>query len=251
MHILACNGRLDVFPTMVPISFKRQIIPDGSTDVGLCNASLHWLTPEMPGIGHRYLPPVSVAGPVAHQELVSFLALRAREIRSGGSLVLGIVGKGEVSVEPALQCLSLAIDDLEADGQIPSSVASICRGPVYFRTAKEVNMAVETEGSWIISDHLDAAIPEASDLWAARRQEPGCDPENLDESFRAELCDRLCSTIVGSSGNTILTAVRKQAGNINEPRLLQDLSDRFKHHFLENFTARVGTHFYFLRLSRR
>ena len=111
-------------------------------------------------------------------------------------------------------------------------------------------MAGEAEGSWVISDQRDAAIPEASELWAARHQEPGGDPRDLDNVFRAELCNHLCLTAIGSAGNTILTAVRKETGDIDEVRLLQDLSDRFKHHFLELFTTSVGTHFYFLRLSR-
>ncbi|KAE8149771.1 S-adenosyl-L-methionine-dependent methyltransferase [Aspergillus avenaceus] len=251
MQALACNGRLDVFPSMIPRSFKEKVIADGSVNVGLCNASLHWLSPESPGIGHQYFPPMSVAGPVAHQELVSFLALRAREILPGGTLILGIAGKGEFSFEPGLRCLSLAIDDLESDGRIPASVASTCRSPVYFRTAEEINMAVEAEGSWTISGRHDTALPEASELWLARGQKPGEDSQNLDEEFRTKLCDHLSSTIIGSSGNTILTAVRKQTGDFDEIRLLQDLSDRFKHHFFEQFTTGIGGHFYYLRLSRK
>lgn len=246
MPVLSRHGKLPVFPYMVPKSFQERVAPDHSVDVGICSSSLHWLDPASPGIGHQYLPSATAAAPAAHRELVSFLSLRAREIRHGGRLILGVAGKGDLNIEPALQCLSLAIDDLTTRGLIPCSAASTCRGPVYFRTELELCQAVEAEGSWVITQQRDTAIPEnGSEILDGNHNGP------LGEASFDTLCQSICSTIIGSAGNTILTAVRKHADDVDESRLLKELSVCFMDHFRRLGETRVGGHFYFLRLLRR
>lgn len=250
--LLSQNDKISVFTYMVPKSFFEQVAAPASVDVGICMSSLHWLIPDEDGIGYRYLPRGPAAERSAHQRLVSFLRCRSQEIRPGGSLVLGIAGKGEVQFETPLEAMSLAIDDLEKIGQIPTSVAKTCRGPVYFRTEKEILRSVQDEGNWAVAQKYDKEIFESPQ----NSLDSGVKNEQKLEAKREELARRVCSTMLGSAGNTILTAVREQSTSsgviFDEAELLSALAERFMYHFdqIVSCKDKIGGHWYYLRLER-
>lgn len=259
MSHLSRNGKLRIYPTMIPVSFLEQVVADGTIDIGICMSSLHWLEPETPGIGYRYLPDPVVAEEIALRDLKHFLSCRSREICIGGSLVLGISSEGHSSIKSSLECLSMAIDDLEKEGRIPPSAGAKCRKPVHFRTNEEIARAVKEEGSWEIVQSFDKDFPLGP--------QASLDQNKVSDASWEIVIREVCSSIIGSAGNSILSTIRgeAEASNIeghkpnkslekeNEKALLQDLASRFIHHFKQTVSrgTSVGGHWSYLRLERR
>ncbi|KAF4442951.1 Benzoate carboxyl methyltransferase [Fusarium austroafricanum] len=135
MNKLLLNGKLEIIPLLSPRSYFEQILPDGSVDVGFSFTPLHWLS-IMPDESST----MSALSAAAHQDFVSFLSVRHKEIRPNGTLTLCIPGDGTISVLPTFKCHGTAVHNLYDRYHVGPSISA--RFPMYFRTMDETLVSI-------------------------------------------------------------------------------------------------------------
>jgi hypothetical protein len=145
----------NVYPSVVGGSFYGLLRPPGTVHLATCFNAVHWLD-RLPAIpvddfvayrrplrgrtGVASSPAVTAAFTrQAERDLVRFLESRARELVSGGKLL--IVGPGDTDevrlAEGILNVLNDACLDLVAAGQLPRECYERLIIPCYFRTVTE------------------------------------------------------------------------------------------------------------------
>ncbi|KAF5716527.1 benzoate carboxyl methyltransferase [Fusarium globosum] len=248
---LSQNGRLSISPLMVPKSFFQQVLPDDFVDAGFSFTALHWLQHmpsswETPDLA-RY----------AHEDLVSFLSARHREIRPNGSLTLCIPCHGEIGVDPAVTCLQASIRSLASTYHLdPSSIVCL---PLYFRTMEEILSSINAEqGKWIVKSHV--AVPIMHPSWSpAVSDQGGADMAPRVRyaagitGFTTAACSRFFTDGTGAyPKKRDLNEPGFQSGALEEATFLENLSACFKDEFLRSYiTKEVGFTYAFLQLERQ
>ena len=90
-----------VFPMLIGKSFYEQNVPDEGIDFAFSFISVHWLS-KVPGPLHGQIfgyAPIKDAEErkaweeVAHDDLVTFLTMRKKELRAGGVLVVSVMNQ--------------------------------------------------------------------------------------------------------------------------------------------------------------
>ncbi|KAF5683755.1 fusarin C cluster-transporter [Fusarium circinatum] len=158
-----------LFLSMVPRSFYRQIVPPQSAHLGFSLAALHHLDYVPQSTGHD-LHTSALLQQQAHLDLSNFLSLRAQEIVSGGSLVLSFVGKASAGYDnysgPVDSCRNAMIAMVQ-QGKIPVSVAEAFMVPTFDRTLDDVRKVLDgTLNTWKVH-HLfeeDVSHPAIHEL---------------------------------------------------------------------------------------
>ncbi|KAI1021983.1 hypothetical protein LB504_007268 [Fusarium proliferatum] len=247
---LSQNGRLSISPLMVPKSFFGQVLPDDFVDAGFSFTALHWLQ-HMPSSWEtldlaRY----------AHEDLVSFLSARHREIRPNGTLTLCIPCHGEIGVDPAVACLQASVRSLASTYHLDPSF--IVRLPLYFRTMEEILSSINAEqGKWIVKSHV--AVPIMHPSWSpAVSDKDGADMAARVRyaggitGFTTAACSRFLTDETGAyPKKRDLNEPGLQSGVLVEATFLEDLSACFKDEFLRSYiTEYVGFTYAIVQLER-
>lgn len=172
-------AHVHVFPLMVARSFFKQVVPDGTVDIGYSFSSLHWLS-QIPAkamsdqlgsdrlsrIKHRQ----AACEAQADEDFKIFLRFRAAEFAPGGSLLLSFIGDTESVAfwdTPVFKCLILALDEMALSGVISSNVADAFFPPSYMRTVEQVRLALsldEVQSQWTIQTLLRVNIEHPSSI---------------------------------------------------------------------------------------
>lgn len=144
---LSSNGRLSANVLMAPQSYFWRLMPSGSVHVGFCSTALNWLQ-HMPDDSAD----TTTLAAAAHQDLLTFLSARHKEISVNGTLVLCIPIQGEISVANSFVCLETALLNLHATYKLDPKV--IYQLPEYFRTEKVVLLAITSaQRRWRLKAH--------------------------------------------------------------------------------------------------
>ncbi|EWG51635.1 hypothetical protein FVEG_16825 [Fusarium verticillioides 7600] len=155
---LSQDVRLSISPLMVTLSIFGQVLPDNFVDAGFSFTALHWLQ-HMPSSWDT-----SDLARNAHENLVSFLSARHREIRPNDTLTLCIPCHGEIGVDPAVACLQASIRNLASTYYLDPSVT--VHLPLYFRTMEEILLSINAEqGKWEVKSHV--AVPIMHPSWSS------------------------------------------------------------------------------------
>ncbi|KAH7467825.1 hypothetical protein FOMA001_g15051 [Fusarium oxysporum f. sp. matthiolae] len=248
--LLSQDGRLPINPLMVPKSFFREVLPDDFVDAGFSFTALHWLQ-HMPSS----FEPSDVAR-YAHEDLVSFLSARHREIRPKGTLTLCIPCHGQIGVDPAVACLQASIRSLASTYHLDPSFT--VRLPLYFRTMGEILSYINAEkGKWMVKSHVTVPIMHPS--WSSAV----LDKDSVDMAarvryaagitgFTTAACSRLLTDNTGAyPKKRDLNQPALQSGVLAEATFLEDLSACFKDEFLRSYvTEEVGFTYAFVQLER-
>jgi hypothetical protein len=155
----------NVYPSVVGGSFYGPLRPPGTVHLATCFNAVHWLD-RLPAIpiddfvayrrplpgrnGPGSSPAITAAfSRQAERDLVRFLESRARELASGGKLL--IVGPGDTDEvhlgDGILDVLNDACLDLVAAGQLPPEGYERLTMPCYFRTVLEFLAPLERADS--------------------------------------------------------------------------------------------------------
>ncbi|KAF5540040.1 benzoate carboxyl methyltransferase [Fusarium phyllophilum] len=247
---LSQDGRLSISPLMVPQSFFGQVLPDDSVDAGFSFTALHWLQ-HMPSSWE----PSDVAG-YAHEDLVSFLSARHREIRPNGTLTLCIPSHGQVGVDAAVAYLQGSFRSLASTYHLDPSFT--VRLPLYFRTMEQILSSINVEkGKWVVKSHVSVPIMHPSwspavsdqggaDMAARVRYAAGI------TGFTTAACSRFLTDETGAyPKKRDLNEPALQSGVLSEATFLEGLSACFKDEFLRSYiTEDVGFTYAFVQLER-
>ncbi|KAL5590012.1 hypothetical protein FOVSG1_011879 [Fusarium oxysporum f. sp. vasinfectum] len=237
--LLSQDGRLPINPLMVPKSFFGQVLPDDFVDAGFSFTALHWLQ-HMPSS----FEPSDVAR-YAHEDLVSFLSARHREIRPKGTLTLCIPCHGQIGVDPAVACLQASIRSLASTYHLDPSFT--VRLPLYFRTMEEILSSINAEkGKWMVKSHVTVPIMHPS--WSSAV----LDKDSVDMAarvryaagitgFTTAACSRFLTDELGAfPKKRDLDEPALRSGVLAEATFLEDLSACFKDEFLRSYITEEG-----------
>jgi len=119
----------NVFPAAIGRSFYECVLPASSVHLGWCSYAAVWLS-KIPTVIPGHFKPRYSTGTVraewdqqAAKDWEAFLALRARELRSGGRLVvvlLGLADDGSSRFENIMDRANEVLGEMVADGSITS-----------------------------------------------------------------------------------------------------------------------------------
>ncbi|KAF5598054.1 benzoate carboxyl methyltransferase [Fusarium pseudocircinatum] len=247
---LSQDGRLSISPLMVPQSFFGQVLPDDFVDAGFSFTALHWLQ-HMPSSWETS----DLAG-YAHDDLVSFLSARYREIRPSGNLTLCIPCHGQIGVDPAVACLQASVRSLASTYHLDPSFT--VRLPLYFRTMQEILSSIDDDqGKWVVKSQV--AVPIRHPSWSAAVLDEGGVDMVARVRYAAGItglttaaCSRFLTDDTGAyPKKRDLNEPSLQSGVLAEATFLEDLSACFKDEFLRSYiTEDVGFTYAFVQLER-
>ncbi|KAF5624631.1 benzoate carboxyl methyltransferase [Fusarium tjaetaba] len=245
---LSQDGRLSISPLMAPRSFYGQVLPDDFVDAGFSFTALHWLQ-HMPS---SFEP--SDLSRSAHEDLVSFLAARHKEIRPNGALTLFIPCHAQIGVGPGLACLQASVRRLASAYHVDPSFT--LRLPVYWRTMEEILASINVEQhTWTVKSHVTIPMMHPS------RTSAVLDPANMEA--RARYAATIAGFVTAACARFIMddtgTYPKKREQNgpalqsavVAETTFLEDLLDCFKDEWLRSFvTEEIGLTYAFVQLER-
>ena len=116
----------NVFPCAIGRSFYEQVLPAESVHLGWCSYAAVWLSRIPARIPGHFLPfhPGPALAAFARQgaeDWAAFLALRARELRPGGRLVLAFPGRNDAGLtgfEDFMDHANVALGEMVEAGEI-------------------------------------------------------------------------------------------------------------------------------------
>jgi hypothetical protein len=120
----------NVYPCVIGRSFYENVLPHNSVHIGWSSYAAMWISripTQLPG--HIFVPRSNGATRMAferqrEQDWESFLSLRARELRSGGRLLVIVPGADEAGVsgfEEIMDQANVVLTDMVDDGSITAA----------------------------------------------------------------------------------------------------------------------------------
>ena len=122
----------NVYPAAIGRSFYQSVLPPGSVHVGWSSYAAVWLSRVPQPISDHFIAIRSKGAHAAFdrqaaEDWVNFLALRSRELRPGGRIVVvlpGVTDDGAVGIEPIFDNANAVLDEMVSDGAITSEERS-------------------------------------------------------------------------------------------------------------------------------
>ncbi|KAL7158302.1 hypothetical protein ABFS83_02G133300 [Erythranthe nasuta] len=158
-----------------PGSFYGRLFPNNSLHFAYSSYSIHWLSQIPQGLEKNnkeniYITttsPPQVFEAYSNQferDFTTFLKLRGEEIRGGGRMVLGFVGrsvadptsKDELKV---LTLLSETLSDMVAEGLLKEEDLHSFNFPAYAPSIQEIKTAIQSEGSFNLDKMEVVLVP--------------------------------------------------------------------------------------------
>jgi hypothetical protein len=137
----------NVFPSAIGRSFYENVLPPGSVHLGWSSFAAMWLS-RFPASIRGHFMSIRSTGTVrdefdrqAAQDWESFLALRAKELRPGGRLVVvlpGVSDDGWTGLEPLFDHANVALAEMVEEGAITASERAAMVVGAYPRHERDV-----------------------------------------------------------------------------------------------------------------
>jgi hypothetical protein len=170
----------NVFPAAIGRSFYEQVLPGESVHLGWCSFSALWLS-RIPSVIPGHFVPVHSDGrgralfaAQAAEDWKAFLGLRARELGSGGRLVVVLPARndeGVIGFEAFMDHANAALGEMVDDGEIRAEERERMVLATYPRQKSELLAPFEAESQFrgLRVDHYELlSLPDA--LWADYKQ---------------------------------------------------------------------------------
>ncbi|KAF3102062.1 hypothetical protein TWF102_001886 [Orbilia oligospora] len=255
-----------IYPCIIPNSFYNPIMPQSTVDVAFALSSIHWL---------RQVPPPKSASEsfeeflrkrdsrnsaASHKDLIEFLNLRGREIKSGGKLIVAAPSPcadnedGRITGNERLRCaLFKAMENLIAVGKLPPNATAGIYPPNHVHTEQSFRAAInETGGVWKIEKVYSRVIPHPAYQTMLESQKGSRDTE-LHKAFERAYANTVVNWILAVF-EPFMKSWWIEEG-LNEEaceQVFKECSSLAKIEFVENAGAQlpVAQDFIFVRLNR-
>ncbi|PTU20697.1 hypothetical protein P175DRAFT_0501320 [Aspergillus ochraceoroseus IBT 24754] len=208
-----------LMPLMAPQSYYQQIVPEASVDVGFSTATLHWIGRLQP-TAPDWLPADADVAAEVLADICCFLRSRHREVRRGGHLLLSFPVAGALSLECAYPSIFQCLHDLSRDGVISPDAASHFRLPFHFRTAAEIQQALDAvRAEWAVVEHftLDVDHPAFLQFHATLPEGPDAVPDALALQAYSQA---ISAGFVAIIGNTVVDTAKRFPLAVDAPAAL-------------------------------
>ncbi|KAL8062246.1 hypothetical protein ABFX02_02G134800 [Erythranthe guttata] len=158
-----------------PGSFYGRLFPNNSLHFAFSSASIHWLSQIPQGLEKNnkqniYITttsPPQVFEAYSKQferDFMTFLKLRGEEIRGGGRMVLGFLGR--IAADPTSKdefktytLLSETLSDMVAEGIVKEDHLHSFNIPIYAPSIQETEAAIQNEGSFNLDKMEGVLVP--------------------------------------------------------------------------------------------
>ncbi|KAL7158306.1 hypothetical protein ABFS83_02G133600 [Erythranthe nasuta] len=158
-----------------PGSFYGRLFPNNSLHFAYSSASIHWLSQLPQGLGKSnkeniYITttsPPQVFEAYSKQferDFMTFLKLRGEEIRGGGRMVLGFLGR--IAADPTSNdefktytLLSETLSGMVAEGLVKEDDLHSFNIPIYAPSIQETEAAIQNEGSFNLDKMEGVLVP--------------------------------------------------------------------------------------------
>lgn len=170
------RGDPEVFPSAIGRSFYEALLPPASVTLGWSSWAVQWLSrtpapvPDHVQVAFSHNAEARRAYDLqAAADWELFLTHRARELKSGGRLVVLTMGKtddGEFGYEPVVGSIYASLMNLVAEGAVSREEAGRMAIPTVGRTRAELAAPfAERRFEGLTPEHLDVALGEDR-IWA-------------------------------------------------------------------------------------
>jgi hypothetical protein len=162
----------EVYPAAIGKSFYEKVLPAGAVHLGWSSYAAVWLS-RVPTLIPRHFISVGSTGSVrtefehqAARDWETFLALRARELRPGGRLIVvlpGIADDGSAGLEPLFDHANGVLEEMVADGAITSQERSRMALRAHPRRTRDLLAPFARNGKFAQLNVEDCAMSEVQD----------------------------------------------------------------------------------------
>ncbi|EXL52168.1 hypothetical protein FOCG_07990 [Fusarium oxysporum f. sp. radicis-lycopersici 26381] len=247
---LSLGGSISINTLLSPRSYFEQVLPDGFVDAGFNFTALHWLR-NMPDASST---PSSLSA-AAHEDFVTFLSARHKEIRQHGTMTICIPSDGEISVLPTFRCFEASLRNLYDKYQVDPTIAR--RLPMYFRTLDEILTSIAAvDTKWSLKSRHNLPLMHTS--WSPEVIEASSEEARM--AGRKRYTDAVAGFAFAACSQVFIDGLKPQVyqGESSEDevirlkeRFMTDLTFAFKEEFLcTHCTDKVGFTYTLLQLER-
>ncbi|KAK2690815.1 hypothetical protein QWA68_010334 [Fusarium oxysporum] len=247
---LSQGGSISINTLLSPRSYFEQVLPDGFVDAGFNFTALHWLR-NMPDASST---PSSLSA-AAHEDFVTFLSARHKEIRQHGTMTICIPSDGEISVLPTFRCFEASLRNLYDKYQVDPTIAR--RLPMYFRTLDEILTSIAAvDTKWSLKSRHNLPLMHTS--WSPEVIEASSEEARM--AGRKRYTDAVAGFAFAACSQFFIDGLKPQGyqGESSEDevirlkeRFMTDLTFAFKEEFLcTHCTDKVGFTYTLLQLER-
>ncbi|EYU40286.1 hypothetical protein MIMGU_mgv1a009362mg [Erythranthe guttata] len=158
-----------------PGSFYGRLFPNSSLHFAYSSYSLHWLSRIPQGLEKNNKENICIATTSPPQvfeaysnqfkrDFMTFLKLRGEEIRGGGRMVLGFIGRSVADPTSkdelkTITLLSETLSDMVAEGLVKEEDLHSFNIPIYAPSIQEISTAIESEGSFNLDKMEVVLVP--------------------------------------------------------------------------------------------
>jgi hypothetical protein len=145
----------NVFPSAIGRSFYENVLPPGSVHLGWCSYAAVWLS-RVPTLIPGHFVSICSTGTVrveferqAAQDWEAFLSLRARELRTGGRLIVvlpALADDGSSGFENIMDQANVVLGEMAVDGTIRPEERARMVLPSHPRRKRDLLAPFEREG---------------------------------------------------------------------------------------------------------
>ncbi|KAF5251717.1 hypothetical protein FANTH_3327 [Fusarium anthophilum] len=191
----------------------------------------------------------------AHDDFVTFLFMRHREIRQHGTMIICVPSDGEIGVLPTFRCFETCLRNLYDKYQVDPTIAR--RLPMYFRTVEEILVSITAvDSKWALKNHH--ALPPMHTSWSPEVIEASSEEARM--LARKRYTDAVAGFALAACSQFFVDGLK--AKDHSGPRLdgeeirlkerfMTDLTTAFKDEFLRShFMDKVGFTYTLLELER-
>ncbi|KAL9175771.1 hypothetical protein ABFS82_02G133500 [Erythranthe guttata] len=169
------NTNIECYIYGAPGSFYGRLFPNNSLHFAYSSYSLHWLSQIPQGLEKNNKENICIATTSPPQvfeaysnqferDFTTFLKLRGEEIRGGGRMVLGFIGRSVADPTSkdelkTITLLSETLSDMVAEGLLKEEDLHSFNIPVYAPSIQEIKTAIQSEGSFNLDKMEVVLVP--------------------------------------------------------------------------------------------
>ncbi|KAF2494775.1 S-adenosyl-L-methionine-dependent methyltransferase, partial [Lophium mytilinum] len=203
------NGELLAFPSMVPVSYFNQIVPDNTVDVGMAWSTLNYLETQLPlapTADLREMAQLRASRNVkqGHADLVKVLTLRAKESKKGGVFIAGTSarpsGEGSHIASIIIGLMMGPIGAMVAAGRMTPQNIMAMDPPAHERAIEEVQgVFEEVKELWTVESCFEKTIVHPAYEWLVEelKKDDGSGKEGLRREFATRIVDWILAAFAG------------------------------------------------------
>jgi SAM dependent carboxyl methyltransferase len=228
----------NVFPSAVGRSFFRAVLPPSHVDLGWSSYAAQWLSRVPASIAGQIFAQsangdlATAFAPQGAADWRAFLALRSKELRPGGRLIVIMPSVDETGLQPTavlFDCANDVLAEMVAEGSISASERQRMVLGFYLRSPAELLAPFSDRGTFADLRPKHCSVASIGDVaWAQyeRDRDPAALARRRAAFFRATFAPQLAHALEGASETAARNAFVERLEAGVRQRILNHLTPR-------------------------